>query len=115
MDLLFRHVHGKENRDMEEVHTFHRMVTPNVNVRRVVMAHLRDTTKRDSMTTSMMADDEGLLEIMPNLDAKLSILPYKFGSTAIPHAPASGIVAACLETQVRIVHSCVSAIKINAK
>jgi hypothetical protein len=26
------------------------------------------------------------------------------GSTAIPHAPASGIVVACLEIQVRIVH-----------
>jgi hypothetical protein len=37
------------------------------------------------------------------------------GYTAIPHASASGIVAACLEIQVRIVHSCVSAIKINAK
>jgi hypothetical protein len=37
------------------------------------------------------------------------------GSTAIPHASALGIVAACLVIQVRIVHSCVSAIKINAK
>jgi hypothetical protein len=35
--------------------------------------------------------------------------------TAIHHASASGIVAACLEIQVRIVHSCLSTIKINAK
>jgi uncharacterized membrane protein len=37
------------------------------------------------------------------------------GSTAIPHASALGIVAACLEIQVRVVHPCVSAININAK
>jgi hypothetical protein len=37
------------------------------------------------------------------------------GHTTIPQAPASGIVAACLGIQVRIVHSCVSAIKINVK
>jgi phospholipid N-methyltransferase len=37
------------------------------------------------------------------------------GFTTIPHSLALGIVAACLEIQVRIVHSCVSAIKMNAK
>jgi hypothetical protein len=36
------------------------------------------------------------------------------GPTTIHHTPVSGIVDACLGIQVRIVHSCVSAIKINA-
>jgi hypothetical protein len=36
------------------------------------------------------------------------------GSNAIPHASALGIVDVCLEIQVRIVHSCARAIKINA-
>jgi hypothetical protein len=46
-------------------------------VMRVDMARLRDTIKHCSMTNDI-TDYEGLLEIMPNLDAKFSILPNKF-------------------------------------
>jgi hypothetical protein len=37
------------------------------------------------------------------------------GSAEIHHASELGIVDACLEIKIRIVHSCISAIKINAK
>jgi hypothetical protein len=57
---------------------FNRMVMPKVNVHRFGMAHLMDTTNRDSMINATMTDAEGLMEIMPNLDTKFSILPYKF-------------------------------------
>ena len=78
MGLLFRFVDINEEIDGGLHKVFHRMVMPNVNVRRIDMSRLTENTEFASLTNAIMADAEKAHEMIPNLDAKLSILPYKF-------------------------------------
>jgi hypothetical protein len=44
------------------------------------MFRITDCAKYDSMTNDIMANAEGVKAVMSNLDAKFSIVPYKFTS-----------------------------------
>jgi hypothetical protein len=54
------------------------MVQPNVNDRRIDMSRMMDRFDIKSLTHEIMMDATKSLETIPNLDAKLSFLPYKF-------------------------------------
>jgi hypothetical protein len=77
MGLLFRTVTTTEQKDTDEVKVFYRMVMPNINIRRVDINRLTDIGVHNSVTKAIVADAEALEEMLPNLDTKFSILPYK--------------------------------------
>jgi hypothetical protein len=52
------------------------MCQPNINVRRISMIRLTETTSSKSLTNAIMCDTSKALAQVPNLDAKISVLPY---------------------------------------
>jgi hypothetical protein len=63
--------------DMEEQTIFFRMCQPNINVRRVSMIRLTETTSSKSLTNAILCDTSKALAQVPNLDAHISVLPYQ--------------------------------------
>jgi hypothetical protein len=53
------------------------MCQPNINVRRVSMIRLTDTTSSKSLTNAILCDTSKALAQVPNLDAHISVLPYQ--------------------------------------
>jgi hypothetical protein len=78
MGLSFHTVTTMEQKDTYEVSVFYHMITPNINVCRVDMNRLTHLGAHKSITNAIMKDAERLEEIIPNVYAKFSILPYKF-------------------------------------
>jgi hypothetical protein len=54
------------------------MFQPNVDIRHVDMSHMTDRDDVKSLTNAIMMDPTKASETIPNLDLKLSFLPYKF-------------------------------------
>jgi hypothetical protein len=77
MGLFFRTATTMEQKATDEMNVLYRMVVPNLNVNCVDMNRLADLGAHNSMPNAIMADAETLEEILPKLDAKFSILPYK--------------------------------------
>jgi hypothetical protein len=63
--------------DMEEQKVFFRMCQPNINVRRVSMIRLTETTSLKSLTNTILCDTSKTFAQVPNLDAQISVLPYQ--------------------------------------
>jgi hypothetical protein len=63
--------------DMQAHNVFFRMYQPNINVRRVSMIRLTETTSSKSLTNAILCDTSKALAQMPNLDAQMSVLPYQ--------------------------------------
>jgi hypothetical protein len=63
--------------DMEEKKVFFRMCQPNINVRRVSMIRLTETTSSKSLTNAILCDTSKALAQVPNLDAQIYVLPYQ--------------------------------------
>jgi hypothetical protein len=63
--------------DMEEKKVFFRMCQPNINVRRVSMIRLTETTSSKSLTNDILCDTSKSLAQVPNLDAQIYVLPYQ--------------------------------------
>jgi hypothetical protein len=53
------------------------MVQPNGNTYRIDMKHMTDIWKQYSLTKIILLDTTTANEIIPNLDSKLHVLPYK--------------------------------------
>jgi hypothetical protein len=53
------------------------MCQPNINVRRVSMIRLTETTSSKSLTNTILCDTPKSLSQVPNLDAHISVLPYQ--------------------------------------
>jgi hypothetical protein len=63
--------------DMEERKVFFRMCQPNINVSRVSMIRITETTSSKSLTNTILCDTSKALSQVPNLDAQISVLPYQ--------------------------------------
>jgi hypothetical protein len=63
--------------DMEEKKVFFKMCQPNINVRRVIMIRLAETTSSNSLTNAILCETSKALAQVPNLDAQISVLPYQ--------------------------------------
>jgi hypothetical protein len=63
--------------DMQEQHILFRMYQPNINVRRISMIRLTETTSSKSSTNTILCDTSKALAQVPNLDAHISVLPYQ--------------------------------------
>jgi hypothetical protein len=63
--------------DVEEQKVFFRMCQPNINVRRVSMIRLTETTSSKSLTNAILCDTSKSLAQVPNLDKQTSLLPYQ--------------------------------------
>jgi hypothetical protein len=63
--------------DMEEQKVLFRMCQPNINVRRVSMIRLTETTSSKSLTNAILCDTSKAFVQVPNLDAQISFLPYQ--------------------------------------
>jgi hypothetical protein len=62
---------------MEEQKVFFRICQPNINVRRVSMIGITETTSSKSLTNAILCDTSKTLAHVPNLDAHISVLPYQ--------------------------------------
>jgi hypothetical protein len=76
LGLLFRMAHTEIFCDTGNVKIFSRMVQPNVNIRRLDMLRMTDRDDVKSLTNSIIMDATKAPETIPNLDVKLSFLPY---------------------------------------
>jgi hypothetical protein len=63
--------------DMQEQNVFFIMCQPNINVRRISMIRLTETTSSKSLTNAILCDTSKALAQVPNLDAHISVLPYQ--------------------------------------
>jgi hypothetical protein len=63
--------------DMEEKKVFFRMCQPNINVRRVSMIRLTETTSSKSLTNAILCNTSKALAQVPNLYTHIFVLPYK--------------------------------------
>jgi hypothetical protein len=63
--------------DMKEQKVFFRMCQPNINVRRVNMIRLTETTSSKSLTNAILCDTSKALAQVPNMDTQISVLPYQ--------------------------------------
>jgi hypothetical protein len=62
---------------MEAHMVFFRMCQPNINVIRVSMIRLTETTSSKSLTNTILCGTSKALAQVPNLDAQISVLPYQ--------------------------------------
>jgi hypothetical protein len=94
LGLLFRLAHTEIFCDTGNVKVFCCMVQPNVNIRQIDMSRMtyRDDVK--SLTNAIMMDVTKASETIPNLDAKLSFLPYKFCNNGL--APDKSWLFSCM-------------------
>jgi hypothetical protein len=63
--------------DMQEQKVLFRMCQPNINVRRVSMIRLAETTSSKSLTNASLYDTSKALAQVPNPDAHIYVLPYQ--------------------------------------
>jgi hypothetical protein len=63
--------------DMQEQKVFFRMRQPNINVRRVSMIRLTETTSSKSLTNTILCNTSKALAQVPNPDSQISVLPYQ--------------------------------------
>jgi hypothetical protein len=80
--------------DTGNVKVFCRMVQPNVNIRQISMWQMMDRDDVKSLTNTIIMDANKASETIPNIDAKFSILPYKFGGDVL--APDKAQLFSCM-------------------
>jgi hypothetical protein len=78
LGLLYRMSQTEVFCDTGYVKVFCRMVQPNVNIRQLDMSRMTDRDDVKSLINAILMDATKASETIPNLDEKLSILPYKF-------------------------------------
>jgi hypothetical protein len=76
--LLFRMAQTEIFCDTGNVEVFCHMVQPNVNIRQIDMFRMTDRDDVKSLTNAIMIDATKASNTNPNLEVKLSFLPYKF-------------------------------------
>jgi hypothetical protein len=61
--------------DTGNVRVFCHMVQPNLNIRRIDMSRMTEVIDVESLNNAIMMDTSRSMEIIPNLDTKVSFLP----------------------------------------